>query len=115
MLAAEAVLAANLRAPPPPPNLLYAQAQSEIVRAYRELRSDDAVPGSQSCYRITVRQLEALVRLSEAMARVYCQPEIHADHVREVRAGPRAGAGGRAYWPGGRGTGYWRAARPGLT
>lgn len=30
------------------------QARAEIVRAYRELRSDDAQPGSQSCYRITV-------------------------------------------------------------
>ena len=34
------------------------------VRAYKELRSEDAAPGSGSSYRITVRQLEALVRPS---------------------------------------------------
>ena len=37
------------------------------------------VPSSQ------VRQLEALVRLSEAMARVYCEPIIRVAHVEEVR------------------------------
>ena len=43
------------------------------------------VPSSQ------VRQLEALVRLSEAMARVYCEPIIRVAHVEEVceRAGRR--------------------------
>ena len=52
---------------------------------YRELRGEDAAPGTQSAYRITVRQLEALVRLSEAMARVYCDPIIKVAHVEEVR------------------------------
>lgn len=60
---------------------------------YKELRSDDAAPGTQSAYRITVRQLEALVRLSEAMARVYCQDVIKPNHVEEVRRRCGAGAG----------------------
>ena len=54
---------------------------------YKELRGEDAAPGTQSAYRITVRQLEALVRLSEAMARVYCEPVIKVAHVEEVREG----------------------------
>jgi hypothetical protein len=115
------------------------QAQAALVRAYKRLRSEDAVPGSQSAYRITVRaavgrrgsalglreaagfqlcgrtavesrgliqqrpltqpaspciapdprapqvrQLEALVRLSEATARVYCSPEVRVEHVQEA-------------------------------
>ncbi len=51
------------------------------VHAYKELRSEDAMPGSASAYRITVRQLEALVRLSEATARAYCSPSITPAHV----------------------------------
>jgi len=60
------------------------------VRAYKELRLEDAAPGSGSAYRITVRQLEALVRLSEAMARVYCDPVIAPHHV-QVRSGRACG------------------------
>lgn len=36
--------------------------------------------------RITVRQLEALVRLSEALARLRCSDKITPTYVREVRA-----------------------------
>jgi len=60
------------------------EAADKLVRMYRELRGEDAAPGTQSAYRITVRQLEALVRLSEAMARVYCDPVIKVAHVEEV-------------------------------
>jgi DNA replication licensing factor MCM6 len=65
------------------------QAQSTLVRSFKRLRGDDAAPGSHSAYRITVRQLEALVRLSEAMARVYLSPTVTGEHVAEVR--PAAG------------------------
>ncbi|PNW85268.1 hypothetical protein CHLRE_03g178650v5 [Chlamydomonas reinhardtii] len=61
------------------------EARAELVRSYKELRADDAAPGTQSSYRITVRQLEALVRLSEAMARVYCDPLIKPSYVREAK------------------------------
>jgi len=35
-------------------------------------------------YRFTVRQLESLIRLSEAMARMHCDEEIKPSYVREV-------------------------------
>lgn len=60
-------------------------AQREVVRAYARLRSADAQPGTQTAYRITVRQLEAMIRLSEALARVDCAREISVKHVREAR------------------------------
>ena len=59
-----------------------------LVEQYKRLRSDDAAPGSATAYRITVRQLEALVRLSEALARVHCSETILPSYVREVRARP---------------------------
>ena len=61
------------------------EAQREIVDAYVKLRRGDAQPGSTTSYRITVRQLEALVRLSEALARLYCRAKILPKHVREAR------------------------------
>jgi DNA replication licensing factor MCM6 len=57
-----------------------------LVEQYKRLRTDDAAPGSATAYRITVRQLEALVRLSEALARVHCSETILPSYVREVRA-----------------------------
>lgn len=60
------------------------QAQAALVRSFKRLRGDDAAPGSHSAYRITVRQLEALVRLSEALARVFLSPTVTAEHVTEV-------------------------------
>jgi hypothetical protein len=46
-----------------------------------------------------VRQLEALVRLSEATARVYCSPEVRVEHVQEVGVWRRGRSGGRARRP----------------
>lgn len=54
------------------------------MTCYKQLREGDAVPGSQTAYRITVRQLEALVRLSEALARLRCSEVIRPAFVREV-------------------------------
>ena len=55
-----------------------------LVESYKQLRTGDAAPGTQTAYRITVRQLEALVRLSEAHARVRCDQWIQPRDVREV-------------------------------
>eukprot|EP00798_Chlamydomonas_sp_ICE-L_P013948 gene13948-19883_t len=61
------------------------EAADKMVRSYKELRAEDAAPGTQTSYRITVRQLEALVRLSEAMARVTCETVILPKHVEEAK------------------------------
>ena len=58
------------------------QAKEALVASYRQLRAGDASGGV--VYRITVRQLEALVRLSEAHARIRCSPVIEPRDVREV-------------------------------
>lgn len=59
-------------------------AQRQLVTSYKRLRSDDAAPGSSSAYRITVRQLEALVRLSEALARLHLRDEVSRADVKEA-------------------------------
>jgi DNA replicative helicase MCM subunit Mcm2 (Cdc46/Mcm family) len=59
------------------------QAAHVLVESYKSLRGDDA-QGDATAYRITVRQLEALVRLSEALARAHAQPIITPAFVREV-------------------------------
>ncbi|KAG0585134.1 hypothetical protein M758_3G261900 [Ceratodon purpureus] len=64
---------------------LSAEARKVLVEAYVALRRGDALPGSQVAYRITVRQLEGLVRLSEAIARCHLSSEVRPAHVREAR------------------------------
>lgn len=59
------------------------QARDTLVTSYKQLRAGDVTGGA--VYRITVRQLEALIRLSEAHARVRCSHVIEPRDVREVR------------------------------
>jgi len=52
-------------------------AKDLLVQKYKELRSDDAQGGvGRNSYRITVRQLESMIRLSEAIAKANCVEEI---------------------------------------
>ncbi|KAF4555619.1 DNA replication licensing factor mcm6-like protein [Elsinoe fawcettii] len=52
-------------------------AKARLVQRYKELRADDAQGGvGRNSYRITVRQLESMIRLSEAIAKANCVDEI---------------------------------------
>lgn len=54
------------------------------MEKYRILRQDDATGAGRNSYRITVRQLESMIRLSEAIARANCTSEITPAFVREA-------------------------------
>jgi len=61
------------------------EAKQTLVEKYKELRVDDAQGGvGRNSYRITVRQLESMIRLSEAIAKANCVTEVTPDFVREA-------------------------------
>ncbi|KAL1740397.1 MCM2/3/5 family-domain-containing protein, partial [Schizophyllum fasciatum] len=60
------------------------EAADVLVEKYRLLRQDDATGIGRNSYRITVRQLESMIRLSEAIARANCTAEITPLMVREA-------------------------------
>ena len=60
------------------------QAQKVMVEYYKDLRADDAQGVGRNSYRITVRQLESMIRLSEAIARANCVDEITPAFVTEA-------------------------------
>jgi DNA replication licensing factor MCM6 len=47
-----------------------------MIEEYKHLRQRDCTGASKSSWRITVRQLESMIRLSESMARLHCQEEV---------------------------------------
>jgi DNA replication licensing factor MCM6 len=53
------------------------EAADVLVAKYRTLRQDDATGAGRNSYRITVRQLESMIRLSEAIARAHCSTEVN--------------------------------------
>ncbi|GAA5906528.1 hypothetical protein JCM8208_000471 [Rhodotorula glutinis] len=59
-------------------------ASKQLVALYGKLRSEDAQGYGRSSYRVTVRQLESMVRLSEAIARANCTEEITVPFVQEA-------------------------------
>jgi len=60
------------------------KAQEVMVEYYKDLRADDAQGVGRNSYRITVRQLESMIRLSEAIARANCVDEITPQFVKEA-------------------------------
>ena len=60
-------------------------AKALLVEKYKELRADDAQGGiGRNSYRITVRQLESMIRLSEAIAKANCVDDVTPNFVREA-------------------------------
>ncbi|XP_030842667.1 zygotic DNA replication licensing factor mcm6-B-like [Strongylocentrotus purpuratus] len=59
------------------------ESQDFMVDEYRRLRQRDS-GSTTSSWRITVRQLESMIRLSEGMARLHCQDEVQPKHVKEA-------------------------------
>ncbi|KAL1542164.1 MCM DNA helicase complex subunit mcm6 [Salvia divinorum] len=58
------------------------EARQLLVESYVALRRGDTTPGSRVAYRMTVRQLEALIRLSEAIAKSHLDNQVQPRHVR---------------------------------
>jgi hypothetical protein len=58
-------------------------ASKKLVDEYCNLRTGDQGRGKTS-WRITVRQLESLIRLSEALARLHLEPVINVQFVQEA-------------------------------
>ncbi|KAK3140428.1 hypothetical protein QOZ80_5AG0400870 [Eleusine coracana subsp. coracana] len=61
---------------------LSSEAKKVLVESYVTLRRGDSAPGTRVAYRMTVRQLEALIRLSEAIARSHLERVVLPAHVR---------------------------------
>jgi len=60
------------------------ESRRVLVDCYRRLRQGDTMGRSRTAYRITVRQLESLIRLSEALARLHCDDQVRPSYVREA-------------------------------
>ncbi|KAJ3353646.1 MCM DNA helicase complex subunit mcm6 [Entophlyctis luteolus] len=60
------------------------EAADLLVSQYRNIRQADATGVNKSSHRITVRQLESMIRLSEALAKLFCSPTVDVSHVREA-------------------------------
>lgn len=61
------------------------EAKALLVEKYKELRADDAQGGiGRNSYRITVRQLESMIRLSEAIAKANCVDDVTPNFVKEA-------------------------------
>eukprot|EP01084_Bolivina_argentea_P101843 182521_1 len=58
------------------------ESKTWLVRYYRQLRQRDQ--SEQKAYRFTVRQLESLIRLSEALARLHCDGVVSPKYVKEA-------------------------------
>jgi len=58
------------------------EAQELMITEYKKLRQRESA--NKSAWRITVRQLESMIRLSEALARMHLLEEVKEEHVNEA-------------------------------
>lgn len=56
-----------------------------MVKTYTVLRQREGLSSGKSTWRVTVRQLESLIRLSEAFAKLECMDDVTVKHVEEAR------------------------------
>lgn len=61
------------------------EAKKLMVKMYQEMRSRDAVSTTKVSQRMTVRQLESMIRLSEALAKMHCDAEISPRYVQRAK------------------------------
>ena len=59
------------------------EAAEELKRSFVRIRTSD-LSYQKSAYKITIRQLESIIRLSEALARVHCSLNILPEYVKEA-------------------------------
>lgn len=72
------------------PEQISQESQDFIVEQYKRLRQRDGSGVTKSAWRITVRQLESMIRLSEAMARMHCCDEVSPpQHLLRASAEPQ--------------------------
>jgi len=64
--------------------VLTKESMSLLVENYGHLRQRDTGTNGKSTWRITVRQLESMIRLSEAQAKMECCSEVLPKHVNEA-------------------------------
>ncbi|XP_065323446.1 DNA replication licensing factor MCM6-like isoform X1 [Gordionus sp. m RMFG-2023] len=55
-----------------------------IVDKFKQLRQRDVSSITKSAWRITIRQLESMIRISEAIAKMYCLDMVEPAHVLEA-------------------------------
>lgn len=60
------------------------ESRNLLVESYKRLRQADSTGGARTSYRITVRQLESLIRLSEALARLHLDDCVRPEYVKEA-------------------------------
>lgn len=61
------------------------EAAEGLVADYKQLRVRDASGAALSSWRVTVRQLESMIRLSEAVAKLYCSAEVEFQCSKRLR------------------------------